>query len=230
MLKKGLRHKSFFENEICARYPPTIQFIELEEENERVEHDITQTREEIAKARKEYERTFRHERARTTWRNEPREEWTSRPKYKRSFLPSKYALNISPSELVAYLKGRDYITWPKKLPNNPTRDMTKYYEFHKDHGHHTIDYRALRAEVAEMLKKRHLREFITNKGREMYGANNEPKEQNVVQQSEDTPSPPPVRKTIGIICRGLMYRGGYSDRYQSSLKEGLTACGGDPFR
>ncbi|GMN26884.1 hypothetical protein TIFTF001_040947 [Ficus carica] len=41
-LKKGLRHKSLFKNEICTRYPPTIQdamhrakgFIELEEENE----------------------------------------------------------------------------------------------------------------------------------------------------------------------------------------------------
>ena len=42
MLKKGLRHKSLFKNEICARFSPTIQdamhrakgFIELEEENE----------------------------------------------------------------------------------------------------------------------------------------------------------------------------------------------------
>ena len=41
-LKKGLRHKSLFKNEICTRYPPIIQdtmhqakgFIELEEENE----------------------------------------------------------------------------------------------------------------------------------------------------------------------------------------------------
>ena len=41
-LKKGLRHRSLFKNEICAKYPPTIQdalhrakgFIELEEENE----------------------------------------------------------------------------------------------------------------------------------------------------------------------------------------------------
>ena len=44
-LKKGLRYKSLFKNEIFTRYPPTIQdamhrvkgFIELEEENEQVE-------------------------------------------------------------------------------------------------------------------------------------------------------------------------------------------------
>ncbi|GMN75299.1 hypothetical protein TIFTF001_056402 [Ficus carica] len=47
-LKKGLRHKSLFKNDICTRYPSTIQdalhrvkgFIELEEENERVDRDL----------------------------------------------------------------------------------------------------------------------------------------------------------------------------------------------
>ncbi|GMN60219.1 hypothetical protein TIFTF001_029324 [Ficus carica] len=60
-LKKGLRHRSLFKNEICARYPPTIQdalhrakgFIELEEENERVERDLARTRDELSKSREE---------------------------------------------------------------------------------------------------------------------------------------------------------------------------------
>ncbi|GMN67289.1 hypothetical protein TIFTF001_036351 [Ficus carica] len=51
------------------RYRPTIQdamhrakgFIELEEENERVERELTRTREEIAKAREERERTMRRD-------------------------------------------------------------------------------------------------------------------------------------------------------------------------
>ncbi|GMN59680.1 hypothetical protein TIFTF001_028769 [Ficus carica] len=69
-LQKGLRHRSLFKNEICARYPPTIQdalhrakgFIELKEENERVERDLARTREELSKARDEREKNFRHER------------------------------------------------------------------------------------------------------------------------------------------------------------------------
>ncbi|GMN48610.1 hypothetical protein TIFTF001_017761 [Ficus carica] len=165
-LKKGLRHKSLFKNEIYARYPPTIQdvmhrakgFIELEEENERVERDLARTREEVEKARND------------------------------------------PSELIAHLKCQDFVTWPKKLSENPARDTTKYCEFHKDHGHQTIDCRALRAEVVELLKKGHLREFLTEKGRETYGLGNESKERRIVQQIEDTPSPSSVRKTIGPIA------------------------------
>ncbi|GMN63815.1 hypothetical protein TIFTF001_032908 [Ficus carica] len=130
-LKKGLRHRSLFKNEICARYPPTIQdalhrakgFIELEEENERVERDLARTREELSK---------------------------------------------------------DFVPWPNKLPENPARDTTKYCEFHKDHGHQTIDCRALRAEVTELLKKGHLREFLTEKGRETYGLGGEAKERRVM--------------------------------------------------
>ncbi|GMN74449.1 hypothetical protein TIFTF001_053156, partial [Ficus carica] len=214
-LKKGSRHKSLFKNEICARYPPTIQdamhrakgFIELEEENERVECDLTRTREEVAKAHDEREKTFRRECPRPTRRTEHQEERTIRRDHKRLFSPPKYALGISPSELIAHLKCQEFVTWPKKLPENPAIDTTKYCEFHKDHGHQTIDCRALRAEVAELLKKGHLQEFPTEKGRETYGLGNESKERRIVLQIEDTPLPPPVRKTIGVIYGGSTYSG-----------------------
>ncbi|GMN21400.1 hypothetical protein TIFTF001_043307 [Ficus carica] len=214
-LKKGLRHRSLFKNEICARYPPTIQdalhrakgFIELEEENERVERDLARTREELSKARDEREKNFRRERPHQQRPTEKRGERSSRRDRKRPFSPPKYAIGISPSELIAHLKRQDFVTWPKKLPENPARDTSKYCEFHKDHGHNTVDCRALRAEVAELLKKGHLREFLTEKGRETYGLGGEHKERRVVQHIEDTPSPPPVRKTIGVILGGSIYSG-----------------------
>ncbi|GMN22471.1 hypothetical protein TIFTF001_043528 [Ficus carica] len=175
-LKKGLRHR-----------------------NERVERDLARTRDELSKAREERAKTFRRERSRPQRRTEHRVERTTRRDQKRPLSPPKYALGISLSELIAHLKRQDFVTWPKKLPENPARDTTKYCEFHRDHGHHTIDCRALRAEVVELLKKGHLREFLTDKGRETYGLGSESKERRVVQQIEDTPSPPPVWKTIGVI-------------------------------
>lgn len=135
---------------------------------------------------------MRREHTQTPRRHESREDQASKREQKRPLSPPKYALNISPSELIVHLKGRDYVTWPKKLPDNPARDMMKYCEFHKDHGHHTIDCRALRVEVAELLKKGHLREFLTEKGRETYRLDNEPKEQRIVQQIENSSSSQPV--------------------------------------
>lgn len=60
------------------------------------------------------------------------------------------------------------------------RGMTKYCEFHIDHGHNTIDCRAFRAEVVELLKKGYLRKFLIDKGRETYGLSNKPKERIIV--------------------------------------------------
>ncbi|GMN35838.1 hypothetical protein TIFTF001_042294, partial [Ficus carica] len=110
---------------------------------------------------------------------EKRVERSTRRDRKRPFSPPKYALGISPSELIAHLKRQDFVTWPKKLPENPARDTSKYCEFHKDHGHNTVDCRALRAEVVELLKKGHLCEFLTEKGRETYGIGGEHKERRV---------------------------------------------------
>ncbi|GMN66985.1 hypothetical protein TIFTF001_036046 [Ficus carica] len=116
------------------------------------------------KAREAPKKCLRHKRERS--RPIRRTEHRARNDHKHPLSPPKYALGICPSELIAHLKRQDFITWPKKLPENPARYTSKYCEFHKDHGHQIIDCRALRAEVAELLKKGHLREFLTEKGRE----------------------------------------------------------------
>ena len=58
------------------------------------------------------------------------------------------------------------IKWPQKINNSDTkRDITEYYEFHGDHGHLTPDYIALRFEVADLLKKGHLQDLLSDKGK-----------------------------------------------------------------
>lgn len=79
-LKKGLKHISLFKKEICTKYPSTIQnalhrvkgFIDLEEENERVEEELSWTQKEVMMkaCEKRQEQTTRHELTQTPRQHE----------------------------------------------------------------------------------------------------------------------------------------------------------------
>ena len=45
------------------------------------------------------------------------------------------------------------------------RDLTKYCEFHRDHGHRTDDCIQLRKEIEYMIRRGHLRLFVASEGR-----------------------------------------------------------------
>ena len=58
------------------------------------------------------------------------------------------------------------VKWPRKSNNpDPKRDITKYYEFHGDHGHSTPNCIALRFEVTDLLKRGHLQDLLSEKGK-----------------------------------------------------------------
>ena len=46
------------------------------------------------------------------------------------------------------------------------RDDTKYYEFHKGHGHRTNDYIQLRKEIANLIRCGHLSRYVASEGQE----------------------------------------------------------------
>ncbi|GMN45047.1 hypothetical protein TIFTF001_014248 [Ficus carica] len=63
--------------------------------------------------------------------------------------------------------GRDNVRWLGKIMNSPNRKtMDQFCKFHKKHGHQTVDYKALRYEIVELLKRGHLKEFLSEKGRQ----------------------------------------------------------------
>lgn len=45
------------------------------------------------------------------------------------------------------------------------RDASKWCEFQDDHGHQTEDCITLKFEVSELLKRGHLKDFLTDKGK-----------------------------------------------------------------
>ena len=58
------------------------------------------------------------------------------------------------------------VKWPRKINNpDPKRDITKYCEFHGDHSHLTPDCIALHFEVADLRKKGHVQDLLSDKGK-----------------------------------------------------------------
>ena len=72
-------------------------------------------------------------------------------------------LSIPKPELVNVLTQiGQQVQWPQKMKASDSfRNLSLWCDFHHDHGHKTDDCVALRIEVNELLKKGHLREFLS---------------------------------------------------------------------
>ncbi|KAH6773830.1 hypothetical protein C2S51_012234 [Perilla frutescens var. frutescens] len=87
------------------------------------------------------------------------------------------------------------VKWPPKMRSpDHERDRTKYCEFHKDHGHRTDDCIALRLEIIDLLKRGHLKDLLTDKGKQTFGKNDE--------NLRDPPKPPPIEHVVNCITGG----------------------------
>ncbi|GMN68863.1 hypothetical protein TIFTF001_037912 [Ficus carica] len=91
-----------------------------------------------------------------------------------------------------------------KITSPPERrNMDLYCEFHHDHGHLTGDCKVLRYEVAKLLKKGHLKEFLSEKGRRMYGLDKNDSRHDKCGPSH-TPSPLLTKKIIGAFGGSIL--------------------------
>ncbi|XP_059285933.1 uncharacterized protein LOC132039474 [Lycium ferocissimum] len=82
---------------------------------------------------------------------------------------SEYNFNVDSSALVAAIGKIEGATWPKPLRTDPSqRDPKLICDYHGTHGHRTDNCRGLRDEVARLLKNDHLREFLSERGRNNY--------------------------------------------------------------
>ncbi|KAL5569099.1 hypothetical protein UlMin_025674 [Ulmus minor] len=108
----------------------------------------------------------------------------------------EYTLNVEPIECVAIMKNMGTtVKWPRKSNNpDPKRDITKYCEYHGDHGHSTPDYISLRFEVADLLKRGHLQDLLSDKGKNTLA-------QREARRDEQPKEPTPER-VINVITGG----------------------------
>ncbi|KAL5564706.1 hypothetical protein UlMin_027870 [Ulmus minor] len=108
----------------------------------------------------------------------------------------EYTLNVEPIECVAIMKNMGTtVKWPRKSNNpDPKRDVTKYCEYHGDYGHSTPDCISLRFEVADLLKRGHLQDLLSDKGKNTLA-------QREARRDEQPKEPTPER-VINVITGG----------------------------
>ncbi|KAF3595696.1 hypothetical protein DY000_02020414 [Brassica cretica] len=76
-------------------------------------------------------------------------------------------LSVSRPELINVLRQMgQQVKWPQKMKAPDSFwNPGFWWDFHRDHGHKTEDSVALKIEVNELLKKGHLREFLSEKAK-----------------------------------------------------------------
>ncbi|XP_057775342.1 uncharacterized protein LOC130994313 [Salvia miltiorrhiza] len=118
----------------------------------------------------------------------------------RTKLP-EYLLSISPVEAVTTLMNLgDKVRWPEKMRAPPVqRDRSKWCDFHSDHGHRTDECITLRLEVANLLKKGHLTDYLTDKGRQTLQQARERQEKH---RDDAPPNPPHHERIVNVISVG----------------------------
>ncbi|XP_070002647.1 uncharacterized protein [Nicotiana sylvestris] len=83
----------------------------------------------------------------------------------------------------------DKVRWPKEMRSDPSKKSQEFWcEFHNDHGHRATDCRLLQAEVAYLLKKGHLIDLFSEKGKKSY-----------MKNMQKPPKPSPPKRTVNWI-------------------------------
>ena len=72
----------------------------------------------------------------------------------------------SVSQVLYEVQHEKFLRWPSQMKTNPAkRDMTKYCDFHRDHGHRTFDYIQLKKEIEFLIRRGHLRRYVAPEDR-----------------------------------------------------------------
>jgi len=163
----------------------------------------------------------------------------TRPREPRQPRFTRYAtLTVPRSRILDEALQADLIPPPRKTTTPPNVDMTKYYRYHRNHGHTTEDCKALQDKIAELVRAGHFRRFIRRDDhpsrsrhpprsdhrcpphdsrhdrRPAQPANQEPEP----ARTDITPADLPLRGTINTISGGFASGGSTSSARKRHLR------------
>ncbi|GFS45151.1 hypothetical protein Acr_00g0094470 [Actinidia rufa] len=73
-------------------------------------------------------------------------------------------LNPPVAQVLSEIKHEEFVKWPGKIKTDlQKRNMNKYCEFHRDHGHNTEDYFQLKEQIADLIKRGYLWKYVTDR-------------------------------------------------------------------
>ncbi|XP_056688001.1 uncharacterized protein [Spinacia oleracea] len=115
---------------------------------------------------------------------------------------SEYGFNVDIGGVVNALQSvGGTVRWPKKSDRpDSMKDMSKWCDFHRDNGHTTEECIPLKKEVAYLLKRGHLKELLSDKGKETY--NKDSNTQPSPAPGGDRPAPLMFEKVVNVISGG----------------------------
>lgn len=93
--------------------------------------------------------------------NPPSEPFRNKPRQDQPPTPST-RLNTTRSNILMEIKDLKELKWPPRLRDPPeTSDKSKYYDFHRDHGHTTEGCFALKREIDALIKRGFLGTYVS---------------------------------------------------------------------
>ena len=89
------------------------------------------------------------------------------PELQPRYPPQQFTpLTTSVSQVLYEVQHEKILRWPSQMKKNPTkRDMAKYCDFHRDHGHRIDDCIKLKKEIKFLIRRGHFRRYVAPKDR-----------------------------------------------------------------
>ncbi|XP_022867813.1 uncharacterized protein LOC111387490 [Olea europaea var. sylvestris] len=130
----------------------------------------------------------------------PREE-QHRKKQRQEVPPTPFTrLNTSKTNILMEIKDMKELKWPVRMRSPPeSRDMNKYCEFHRDHGHTTENCKALQREIEALIKRGLLSSYVGNDKRPR---NDRAREKDPKAKRDGQPTAGTINIIIGGIASG----------------------------